>query len=129
AEVAPRATIGAYRFAQHTPCQAPIPIGCVEARNAPGAECSAAVTRRHPGRQGGFTIVEVVVALTVLSLIVLATLTAVQTFGDTQARLETTLVRLDQMRMVSQFLRSTLRQAVPAVNGDPSTFALQGAFQ
>src|SRR5690606_15459212 len=71
----------------------------------------------------------VVVALTVLSLIVLATLTAVRTLGDTQARLEATHVRLDQRRMVNQFLRSTLRQAVPASVADPSTFSQQGAFQ
>lgn len=80
-------------------------------------------------RNAGFTIIEVVVALTVLSLIILATLTAVRTLGDTQARLESTLVRLDQMRMVNQFLRSTLRQAVPVNAADPAVFSQQGAFQ
>ena len=86
-------------------------------------------TLQPTNRNAGFTIVEVVVALTILSLIMLATLTAVRTLGDTQARLETTLTRLDQMRMVSQFLRSTLRQAVPAVISDPASFGQQGAFQ
>ena len=63
--------------------------------------------------QRGFTLVEVVVALTVMSLLVLATLTAVRTLGDTHARVEATTQRLDEMRLVSQFLRNSLRQAVP----------------
>ena len=86
-------------------------------------------TLQTTNKNAGFTIVEVVVALTILSLIMLATLTAVRTLGDTQARLETTLTRLDQMRMVSQFLRSTLRQAVPAAIVDPSSFGQTGVFQ
>ncbi len=61
----------------------------------------------------GFTLVEVIVALTILSLVVLATLTAVHTLGNTQARLKATIDRLDEMRLVSQFLRNSLRQAVP----------------
>ncbi|MEQ9465300.1 MAG: prepilin-type N-terminal cleavage/methylation domain-containing protein [Haliea sp.] len=65
------------------------------------------------GEQRGFTLVEVVVALTVMSLLVLATLTAVRTLGDTHTRVEATTLRLDEMRLVSQFLRNSLRQAVP----------------
>ncbi len=63
--------------------------------------------------QRGFTLVEVVVALTVMSLLVLATLSAVRTLGDTHSRVESTTQRLDEMRLVSQFLRNSMRQAVP----------------
>lgn len=64
-------------------------------------------------RASGFTLVEMVVALTILSLLTLATLTALRTLADTQSRLETTVARLDEMRLVSRFLRDSLRQAMP----------------
>lgn len=61
----------------------------------------------------GFTLVEVIVALTVLSLILLATLSAVHSLGGSQSRLNNTINRLEEMRVVSQFLRSSLRQSMP----------------
>ena len=64
-------------------------------------------------KTSGFTLVEMVVSLTILSLLTLATLTAVRTLGDTQSRLEATASRLDELRLVSQFLRNSLRQARP----------------
>ena len=60
----------------------------------------------------GFTLVEVMVALVVLSLLMLGTLSALRTFGDTQTRIKATAQQTDQVRQVSQFLRNTLRQAV-----------------
>lgn len=60
----------------------------------------------------GFTLVEVLVALTVLSLITVATLSAVRTIGDTNSRIVAVTERLDQMRQVSRFLRLSLRQAI-----------------
>jgi general secretion pathway protein J len=78
--------------------------------------------------QKGFTLVEVVVALTVMSLLVLATLSAVRTLGDTHARVEATTLRLDEMRLVSQFLRNSLRQAVPVrTQARPGGYTLGGA--
>ncbi len=69
--------------------------------------------RRPERRNRGFTLVEVVVSLTLVTLIVAATLTAMRTLSDTQSRIEATTDRLERMRLVSRFLRSTLRQAVP----------------
>ena len=60
----------------------------------------------------GFTIIEVVVALTILSLILLATVSAMRTFGNTQNTLDRLTGRIDQMRTVSSFLRDTLQGAV-----------------
>jgi len=64
-------------------------------------------------KQKGFTLVEVVIALTILSLIMLATLTALRTFADTQERLQRVTERLDEMRLVTKLLRRTIGQAVP----------------
>lgn len=61
----------------------------------------------------GFTLVEVVVALTVLSLISLATLAAMRTFGTTQQKLDVVSERTQEMRVISQFLRRTLTDVQP----------------
>lgn len=69
-----------------------------------------------PGRAtaAGFTLVEVVVSLAVLSLIMLATVTALRTFGNTQAAAERLIERVDEIRSVSGFLRDGLEAAVVA---------------
>jgi general secretion pathway protein J len=70
-------------------------------------------------QQRGVTLVEVVVATLILSLIMLATVTAMRTFGRTY---DTLLQRTDQtaeMREVSRFLRLALRDAL----GEPATFS------
>jgi len=61
----------------------------------------------------GFTLVEVVIALTILALIMLTTLSALRTFADTQERLQRVTERLDEMRLVTALLRRTISQAVP----------------
>ena len=60
----------------------------------------------------GFTLVEMVIALVVLSFISLGTVTALRTLGNTQQRLSETTARVDELRQVSQFLRASLRQAM-----------------
>lgn len=67
------------------------------------------------GRAQGFTLIEVVVALTILSLIVLATLTAMRTLGQTQAKLEARADNTARLRAVSDFLRRNLEQAQPVL--------------
>lgn len=62
----------------------------------------------------GFTLVEMLVALVVLSLISLGTLSAMSTLGSTQQKLTATTDRVDEMRQVGDFLRNTLRQAMPS---------------
>lgn len=56
-------------------------------------------------RDAGFTLVEVVVALSVLSLIMLATISALRTFANTQVSLDRMMSRVDEVRSVSTLLR------------------------
>ncbi|PIE39487.1 MAG: general secretion pathway protein GspJ [Gammaproteobacteria bacterium] len=67
-------------------------------------------------RQRGFTLVEVVVALTLLSLLLAATISAMRTLGNTRESVSAVTSRVDDMRMVSQFLRNALESAVPPQN-------------
>lgn len=68
----------------------------------------------------GFTLVEIIVSLTLLSMLTVLVLSSVRMLGDSQQRLEATVERLDEMRLVSRFLRNSLRQAflVPAANSN-----------
>lgn len=66
----------------------------------------------HTGMQGGFTLVEVMVALTILSLVMLATITGLRTLANTQVAIERMTNRVDEVRTVSGFLRDTLESAV-----------------
>lgn len=61
--------------------------------------------------QRGFTLVEVVVALTVLSLLSLATLTALRNFAGTQTRLTDVSERSGELRQVVGFLRQNIEIA------------------
>lgn len=63
-------------------------------------------------RAGGFTLVEVMVALTLMTLVMLATVTGLRTLGNTQVAIERLTGRVDEMRSVSSFLRDTLNSAV-----------------
>ena len=59
----------------------------------------------------GFTLVEVVVALAILSLVMLATVTGLRTLANTQGAIERMTGRVDEMRTVSSFLRDTMESA------------------
>jgi general secretion pathway protein J len=59
----------------------------------------------------GFTLVEVVVALAILSLVMLATITGLRTLANTQVAIERMTGRVDEMRTVSTFLRDTMDSA------------------
>lgn len=63
-------------------------------------------------RQRGFTLVEVMVALTILSLVMVVTVTGLRTLASTQAAVERLTERVDEVRTVSSFLRDTLESAV-----------------
>jgi general secretion pathway protein J len=80
-------------------------------------------------RVKGFTIVEVVVALTLLSLLMLAVLTALRTFAQTQGRIDAVVERNDELRIVSNFLRNHVAQALPLqLVGAPDVSARYGVF-
>jgi general secretion pathway protein J len=66
-------------------------------------------------RQSGFTLVEVMVALTILSLVMLATVTGLRTLANTQVAVERLTSRVDEVRTVSGFLRDALESAVVPV--------------
>jgi general secretion pathway protein J len=67
---------------------------------------------RQRNRSGGFTLVEVVVALAVLSLLMVAVVAALRTFGNTQGSLDKIAGRIDEIRSVSSFLRDSLEASV-----------------
>jgi len=65
--------------------------------------------------QSGFTMVEMIIALVILSMIMLATLTALRTFAQTQTKIEEATARLNATRQVTDLLRRTIGQAIPIV--------------
>ncbi|MEZ5572077.1 MAG: prepilin-type N-terminal cleavage/methylation domain-containing protein [Halioglobus sp.] len=71
----------------------------------------------------GFTLVEVMVALTLLALVLMGTVTALRTLGNTQSAIESLTDRVDEVRSVSVFLRDLLESAVV---GQDSDFTLGG---
>lgn len=62
-------------------------------------------------RARGFTLVEIIIALTLVSLVMLALVAALRTFGDSGARLEARSERADDMRLVSAFVRQVVGDA------------------
>lgn len=65
------------------------------------------------GAAKGFTIVEMLVSLVIFSMIMLATLTAMRTFGNSQARIEQYTDHLDEMRQVTGLVRGLIGKAIP----------------
>jgi general secretion pathway protein J len=73
--------------------------------------------QRPPVPQRGFTLVEVMVALTILSLVMLATVTGLRTLANTQKAITRLTERVDEVRTVSSFLRDTLETSVAGSGG------------
>lgn len=65
---------------------------------------------KHRRRAGlrGFTLVELLVVMTLLSLVVLALASALRTMAQTQERLDASLARTDDSRVTDLFLRRIL---------------------
>jgi len=82
---------------------------------------SAEMPIRRGSRGNGFTLVEVVVSLAILSLVMLATITGLRTLAHTQGTLERITERVDTVRSVSSFLRDTLESAVGGGGADKLT--------
>lgn len=61
----------------------------------------------------GFTLVEVVVSISILSLIMLALVTAMRSLATTQSRLELRAEQASEVLQVSRFLQQNLSAAVP----------------
>ena len=56
----------------------------------------------------GFTLVEILVVVSLLSVVMLALGAALRTFAQTEARLDQRLARSDELRVAEGFIRSTL---------------------
>ncbi len=54
-------------------------------------------------------------ALVLLSMVMVATIAAMRTLGNTQAAIEEVTGRVDEIRVVSQFLRNTIGAAMPVM--------------
>lgn len=64
-------------------------------------------------RSSGFTLVEVVIALSLVSVIMMGLITAFVTFGNTSARVDRRAFESDDVRLVHGFLRESLASASP----------------
>lgn len=86
--------------------------------------------RRMSGRSrtSGFTLVEVVVALTLLSLILLGLVGAMRSFGQTSARLEAQTLAVDDLRLVGALLQRTIARASRTTYQDPADQAVRTWF-
>lgn len=58
--------------------------------------------------QRGFTLIEMLVVMSLLSLIMMAMGSSLRTLAQTESRVDERLQRIDEMRVVNQFLRQTL---------------------
>ena len=74
--------------------------------------------------ESGFTLVEVIVSMTILALIMLATVTGLRTLGDTREAIDRMTGRADEIRAVSSFLRDTIESAV--ISGNSGELGLGG---
>lgn len=88
----------------------------------------AAFAARHR-RRAGFTLVEVVVALTLLSLILLGLVSALRSLGETGSRLEGRSLRSDDVRLVPGFLRQAIGSASPRLHVRPTDMATMPWFE
>ncbi len=75
-------------------------------------------------QSAGFTLIEMMVSLVILSMIMLATVTALRTLGNTQGSLERLTLRNDEIRSVSSFLRDAMESAI--VGDDSGGLSLGG---
>ncbi len=80
-------------------------------------------------RAAGFTLVEVVVALTLLSLILLGLVSALRSLGETGSRLEGRSLRSDDVRLVPAFLRQAIGSASPRLHVRPTDMATMPWFE
>ena len=64
-------------------------------------------------RARGFTLLEVLIAMSLLTLVMVAVLASMRTLGNTRTTLDQVIERIDQVRSVSGFLRTSIGGALP----------------
>ncbi len=77
---------------------------------------------RRERSESGFTLVEVMVSITILSLVMGLVVAAMRTLGGTQAGIQQVVDRVDEVRGVSSFLRESLETAVVGGGSDQLAF-------
>ena len=74
-------------------------------------------------RAGGFTLLEVLVAMSLLALVMVAVLASMRTLGTTRTTLDHVVERIDGVRSVSGFLRASIGGALPVAYPQPESLA------
>lgn len=92
---------------------------------------SAGRTKAGQGKVQGFTLLEILVVMSLLSVVMLALGSALRTVAQTEERIDERLGRADEMRVATAFMRSTLervsaRRIVPAMPGGPGVLFAAG---
>jgi prepilin-type N-terminal cleavage/methylation domain-containing protein len=64
------------------------------------------------GREGGFTVIELIISLVIVAIIMVGLLTAMRSLGLTEEKLDARLALVDERRVVSGFLDDVLGQVV-----------------
>lgn len=83
-------------------------------------------------RPHGFTLVEMLVVMALLSLMILAMVSALRTVGQSQDRVDRLLTRADDFRVAVDFMRGTLgrvsaHKGVEGIDGRASAYLFHGA--
>ena len=73
---------------------------------------------RAAALERGFSLIEVSIALVILSMIMVATLSALRSFANTQAAVESVAGRVDNIRLFGGFLRNSIGSAMPVTSTD-----------
>lgn len=76
--------------------------------------------KRHSRRVAGFTLVEILVVMTLMSVVMLALGAAMRTIAQTEERVDQRLQRADEMRVATSFLSSTLGRISPRKSPAPT---------
>ncbi|MEO7392694.1 MAG: prepilin-type N-terminal cleavage/methylation domain-containing protein [Ramlibacter sp.] len=87
---------------------------------------------RRGGGMSGFTLVEILVVMTLMSMVMLALGAAMRTIAQTEERVDQRLLRADEMRVASAFLGSALgrisvRKTALSADINMSPFQFAGA--
>ena len=87
---------------------------------------------RGPARMSGFTLVEILVVITLMSLVMLALGAAMRTIAQTEERVDLRLKQSDEMRVATGFLSSTLgrisaRKVTRPIEANASPYLFAGA--
>ncbi len=88
---------------------------------APRPPSVIASAARQSIRQLGFTLIEVLVVMSLLSMVMLAMSSALRSMAQTESRVDERLQRNDQMRVVNNFLRQALGRVEAVKSTDPNT--------